>query len=305
MTEKFGRNYRLTIYPIDGGDAIIVTMPLTINFSLIRDVNAQLHRMNISIFNLSESHRSRIFQDRFVLGVYQDAAGNQLVNADGRDTRAFNILLEIGYKTLYRVFYGRMLQASSAREGNNIVTRIEALGGPMDYASVQTNQTLSAGQTLGDVFKYLISQFPNLQLGKIGNYPDSFYRPIVLSGNTWNLLKQYSNNNCFIDNGQVYVLNNNEVLDQVTVISDESGLLDTPRRDLGYLTITTLLEPGVNIGNQIKIQSTIQREFNGTYKVIGVIHQGTISGAVCGHAKSIFRVLAQNIFGVKGFVAVP
>lgn len=297
MTQKFGRNYRLTIYPLSGAPAIIITMPFTISFSIVRDTGSYVNQMEIDVYNLSEEHRNQIYQDRYVLGAPTDSNGQPILNAQGDAVGSHNLILEAGYSNLYRVFYGRMFEASSARQGTNIITCIKGFDSNVDVASTQTFQTLQSGQTLGDVLKFLIAQFPGLQLGAIGDFPEMRNRPTVLNGNTWDLLKQYSNANVYIDNGKVYVLHDNEVLDTISVIDDSTGLLETPRRDQGALYVTTLFEPSVQVGQQIKFQSSIQKNFNGTYKVIGIAHRGMISGAVCGRLYTVFRLLAPNQFG--------
>lgn len=281
MTEKFGRNYRLTIIPLSGAQPLLVTLPFTISFNIIRDTGSYLNQVEIDVYNLSEEHRNQIYQDRYVLG----GPGSQ------------NMILEAGYANLYRVFNGRMFEASSMREGTNIVTRIKGFDSNIDVPGTQTYQTLQSGQTLGDVLKYLVGQFPNLKLGAIGDFSTPINRPVALNGNTWNLLKQWSGNNVFIDNGKVYVLQQNEVLPGTVVINDDTGLLETPRRDQGALWITTLFEPSVQVGQQVQFQSTIQKNFNGTYKVLGIIHRGMISNAICGKLISVFRLLAPNQFG--------
>lgn len=286
MTQKFGRSYRLTIDPQDGGLPITVMMPFTIEFWVQRNTLADLNRLSIDIYNLSEANRSRIFQDRFDL------------------TRNRTLIFEAGYSTLYRIFSGRIFEASSAREGNNIVTRIECRSGQYDVATSQVFQTLQGTPanplTLGSVFKSLIGVFPTLTLGAVGNFDQKMIRPVVLNGSTWDILKQYAPGQVYIDNNKVFVLQHAEVLaadGNITVINDSTGLLDTPRRDDAFLTITTLLEAGINMAQLINLQSSIQKGYNGQYKVVGIQHQGMISGAVSGNCRSTFSLLAPNKFG--------
>lgn len=286
MTQKFGRNFRITIDPADGGKPILITMPFTIQFWMQRNTLADLNRLSIDIYNISESNRNRIFQDRFDL------------------TQNKTIAFEAGYSTLYQIFQGRIYEASTARDGTNLITRVEARDGLYDIASSQTFQTLQSGQTLGQVIRYLASQFPTLGIGAIGNLPQIFNRPIVLNGSTWDLLKKYSDSQVYIDSGKIYVLGDAEaVAGQVYLINDSTGLLDTPRRDEGFLTVTTLLEAGINMAQLVNVASTVQPVYNGQYKVIGINHSGTISGAVGGDCRSVLSLLAPGKF--KQFTQVP
>jgi hypothetical protein len=301
---KFGRNFRLTIYPPDSGAPIIVNMPFTVNFLIERNDGSEVNKMDIEIYNLSKANRTRIFQDRYYQGAYETSAGQPLLNADGNLLYTNNIIFECGYgNTLYRAFDGQMFQASSAREGSNIVTRITALQGNIATSSGQINETVQSGETLSSVLRRLIGYMPTLQVGAIGNFDTVFNRPVVLNGNVWELIKQYSENQCYIDNGKVYVLKTSEVLQTVTTLNDASGLLQTPRRDIGFLQIQTLLESSINVGQQVNVQSSIQPEYNGTYKCIALQHKGTISGAVCGKLSSVFSLLAPNQF--NNFTVVP
>lgn len=270
---KFGRNYRLTIDPGDGGPPIILTMPLTLRFTLQRNVMSNLNFVTIDIFNLSEKLRNRIFQDRYVF-------------------RYKTITLEIGYDTLFTVFKGYIFEASSAREGSDIVTTIQSRDGNYEVNTSQVFQTYSDGKTLADVFKFLIGQFPpSLTLGAVGDFPEKILRPVVLNGNVYDLLKQYSQNQVFIDLGKVFVLKQNEtVAGQISEISLETGILETPRRDDGFLTVTTLMEPGVSMGQEVSLKSAIMPIYNGTYKVLGVLHQGIISAAIGGSCRSTFNL---------------
>lgn len=286
MTQKFGRNFRLTINPADGGAPILITMPFTIQFWLQRNTLSDLNRLSIDIYNLSESNRNRIFQDRFDL------------------TENKTIAFEAGYSTLYQIFQGRIFEASTARSGTNLITRLEARDGLYDITQSQTFQTLQSGQTLASVIRYLSSQFPTLSIGAIGAFPQSFNRPVVLNGCTWDLLKQYSNSQVYIDNGKIYVLTDSEVtIQNAYTINDSTGLLDTPRRDEGFLTVTTLLEAGINMGQLVNLASTVQPVYNGQYKVIGINHSGMISGAVNGDCRTVLSLLAPGKF--KQFSQVP
>ena len=426
MTRKFGRTYRITIDPKDGGNLIVITLPLTVKFWVQRNTYSDLNNLTLDIYNLSETNRNRIFQDRFDIGVpvptpsaptalpaansplgirnnnpgnlqpggketafqtlqdginaelnqlglyagrgitnlagvaslwpdqanattwlqtvvqYSGFAANQpidltnsaiqakvanAINIAENGTAGANlgslgstnnapsvipptyvgreITFEVGYSTLYQVYKGTIFQASSAREGTNIVTRISAMTGNFDVATTQTFQTIDGNQTLGQVFQALIGEFPNLTLGGMGEFSLTRPRPWVINGNVYNWIKQHSSQNVFIDNGKVYILRPAEAIsDNIVTIDDSTGLLETPRRDEGFLSVTTLLEPGVNIvGSQITLNSTVQKVYNGQYKVAGIQHQGVISAAMCGEARSVFTLVAAGFFK-QGLVGV-
>jgi hypothetical protein len=288
---KFGRNYRLTIYPIDNGDPIIVTMPFTIKFDINRVFASSSNTMNLAIYNLSEINRKRIAQDFSVVGLYD--------TDPHKNERAYhNVILEMGYDNLYTAFNGSITFAGSMREGSDIVTRVQAIAGLFEVVSSQTFQTLSAGQRVQDVLSFLASQMGNLKIGAIGDFPDVLHRPVVLNGHTWDLIKQYSDGNCYIDNGKIFILQPNEVFNkEPVVIDDDTGLLLTPNRSVARLRIRTLLETSVNIFDRISLKSSIMPEYNGIYEVYSLQHEGTISQAVGGTAYTTFDVATDSILG--------
>lgn len=276
MADKFGRSYRLTIDPVDGQDPIIIGLPLTCQFWMKRSQMASLNYLSVDIFNLSAAVRDRIFQDRF-------------------DYRDRTITLEGGYDTLSVIFKGFIFEAGSSRQGTDVITRIEARDGNFDVTTTRTFQTLSAGQTVGDILRFLIGEFPNLELGAVGDYNEVIQRPVTLNGNTYDLLREYSDGDVFIDNNRVFVMRRNEVLEgQIPVINVETGLLDTPRRDDGFLAVDMIFEPRLTIKQVVDLESLIQPVYNGQYQVVGIQHQGTISESVAGSLRTTAELFVGN-----------
>jgi len=282
--KKFGRSYRLVIDPKDGGDLIVIQLPLTINFTVQRDTQASLNHLDIDIYNLSETQRNRIFQDRFV-----------------RNDRT--ITFEAGYDSLSMIYTGNIFYANSWRKGTEIVTTISALAGLYDISQKMTFQTLASGSSIKEVLEFLVGELTKgsetLGRGAVGDFPEVLQRATVLNGNTYDLIKKYSGGNVFVDNGKVFVLKDSEVIPgELPLLSPETGLLDTPRRDAAYLTVNTLFEPRVTISQMVELQSSVLPVYNGSYKVIGINHQGTISSAVGGPCRSMFKLLTgTTIFG--------
>ncbi len=273
---KFQRSYRLVIDPQDGQGQIVIALPLTVQFWMQRNQMASLNYFTVDIYNLGEETRNRIFQDRF-------------------ETRGRTVTFEAGYDTLSVLFRGVIFEANTAREGNNLVTRIEARDGNFDVNTAQTFQSLNAGQTVSQVFRTLIGDFPTVEVGAIGDFPEVLQRPVVLNGNTYDQLKKYSDNQVFIDKNRVFILKNNEVIEgDIPSLTIASGLLETPRRDDGFLTVPVLFEPRVTVGQVVSLESQILPVYNGQYKVVGLTHQGIISEAVNGQCTSVFNLWVGN-----------
>ena len=279
---KFNRNYRLTIDLNDGGQAIVIDPPFTIDFSIQRTAMSQLNHMNLTIFNLAEKTRQRIFQDRYRIGNYK------------------SVILEAGYgDSLSTLYKGSIFEAHSELVGTDIRTNINSRDGFLDIASAQSNKTFEAGTTLRDLVGGLTDDFANIDRGAIGGDDYVFQRPVTVEGNTYDNLKTYTRNNVFVDLQRINVLNENQVTDDpVFLINADTGLLETPRREESFLTLTTLFEPRINMGQEVKLESAITPVYNGAYKVIGVSHMGTISEAVGGTLVSKFNLLlGAQLFG--------
>lgn len=273
---KFGRRYRLTVETNEDDEAIIIE-DLTIEFNIVRSTMASLNSMKLSIYNLNQESRNKIFQDRFNPKTYK------------------KIVLQAGYDNLSIIFIGNIFEAHSARNGVNIITTIDARDGGFDTVSELTSKTLPAGTSFRDLISNLISDFPNLQQGNIGNIEGATRRPVVLDGNTFQLIRKYSDDSVYIDLETVNVLTDNDVVEgDLPLITSETGLLATPRRADSYLTIDTIFEPRIIMGQLLDVKSDISPQFDGQYKVIGLSHAGIISQTVGGQLTSKFNLLVGS-----------
>lgn len=294
MSIKFGRSYRVTIEfltdektpkPDPTIAPIIITMPFTMQFTVNRKIYSSLNTCYIDLWNLGPKVRELIFQEPMV-------------------TRNKQLTLEAGYGELVTIFKGNIYQASSSRENTDIITSIECQSSQWDISTSTIYETLNKGQTLGDVYRYLAGKFPTVSVGAIGDFTEKLERPVVLNGNVWDIFKRYTNNTVHIDNQRLYVLKTNEVIEgAIGEISLDSGILQTPKRSGGYINLSTLFEPRVQLNQSMNLVSTIAPIYNGTYKVAGIQHTGIISEAVGGDCRTVldlwvgaqtFKTVVQN-----------
>lgn len=276
MSRKFGRNYRITI-DLGEGDPIVVTMPITVQFTVQRRQLSSLNTLSVDIYNLSERVRELIFQEFY--------------GSERRKT----IKIEAGYDTLSLLFEGDIFEAFSKRDGTNVITSIYSQSGSWDVSQKEVYTTLSKGQTVGDVMDFLIDQFDFVERGAVGEFTEVLQRPVTLAGNVWELLKKYSDNQVFIDNNNVYVLQRYETLEgEIPSINKDTGILDTPRRQGGFLQVTTLFEPRLIIGQYCDLKSDIAPIYNGDYKVVGLQHMGMMSEAVGGNLQTVVDLYIEN-----------
>lgn len=271
---------------IPGQEQLIIQPPFTIRFNVNRDATATVNTMDIDIYNLALSTRQNIFQDPF----YQHP-----------DLRK-SIKLEAGYDAPFStIFTGTIFGASSARRGVDVVTSIKSSDGGWDIVNGFIWETFNnQGKTRFDLINYLSSKFsPNLQVGSVsGSFKDiALQRPVVLSGNTYQLLKTYSDGKAFIDLERIYILQDNEYIGTtIPLISAETGLIDTPQRADTYLKLTTLFEPNIIVGQAVDVYSQVLPVYNNQYKVYGLQHQGTISEAEGGSLTTTYQLFDGRKF---------
>jgi hypothetical protein len=282
---KFGRNYRLRISDEETGDAVTITLPITIKFTVQRYTGSTLNIIKADIYNLSENVRNFLFQEKW-------------------SDRRKRIVFEGGYDTLSTLYIGELWTGNSYRSGSDIITSIEGRSSVWELDNSTVYTTLNNANTVGDVISFLAGQFKDtIPVGAIGDWPEQLLRPVTLNGNTWNLLKQYSDGTAFVDNGKIFVLRRNETIDgDLLTITQDSGLLSTPvRRDLN-IQVNILFEPRIVMNQEITlaIQNTqflsgVGSVYNGTYKVFGIQHQGTISEAENGTCITTIELYAGGI----------
>lgn len=298
MRTKFGLNYKITIQidPIAGAtepssqfnNAIVIEPPFTIDFNIHRSINATVNSMVLKIYNLSKTHQSDIFQDRF--------------NPSRKQIR-----VEMGYLStgLSTVFVGDIFEANSAREGTDIITTIDARDGYFDTIKTIVNVTMKKDQTLQEIIIYLAQQFPNT---KIGNITDSvgttpYPREFVLEGNVYKQIEDLVGANPtiqqFIDLEVINIVGINEVVinPNFQLLDASTGLIQTPRRDQSFLTVRTLLEPRIIINQNVTVKSEILTQYNGNYKVLGITHRGIISGSVESRVETMFSMNGNQLVG--------
>ena len=269
MLDKFQCHYKLTLqwYENDQPMQAVITDPISIQFDISKALFQSTNVARIVVYNMDGEVRESIYQDRLVFD----------------KTKAKKLTLEAGYgEKLTLICLGFIQECYSERQGTDFVTSIEVLD--PDILSEYTSVTFEAGTTFEEAYKYLASQFPNLQQGERGELVGTFQTPTTFEGNSFVAINKLTGGHTFIDNGRINTLNDNETLTDygAYLIASDTGLLETPKRREAILEITMLFEPTLRIGQMVEIKSETQSRFNGQYKINGITHKCTISGAESG-----------------------
>lgn len=269
---KLGRKYSLAVETAGGGN-VTIELPFSVEFEIERKSLASANTATIKLLNLAPKTRDAIYKDRYAL------------------TEHRAVQFRAGYDDFTPlIFNGEVRQAFSYRAGGavDVVTEIQAFDGGFAMVNGFTSMTLGAGQAAVDVLRSLASTLPGLT-GKpiVGDFPGSNKRGEVLFGNTWDLIQRKSGGLAAIDNGQVKILRNDEAIEGgLPLIDASTGLLGSPKRSNALLEVELLFEPRLTVGQIVALKSSVNGLFDGTYKVMGFSHRGTISPAVAGEART-------------------
>lgn len=266
---KKNPSYRVTVYFKNGisneWQQQVIQYPLTCRFNSTRGTFSQSNKCTIELYNLNQTTRMTIFKDALV------------GDLDNNNWKL--IKLEAGWNgVLSQIFYGRILQAYSTKNGGitDVITRIECQ--PFDIFDSYSSYTFAAGTGYREAYKTMASDLGNCQFGHLGRLEGSFKTQTTFEGKTLECLNQLTGGNTYVDNGVLNTLMSNEVIEvPVPLITDANGLLETPIRRDATLTIKTLFEPSLVVGQLLEIRSRIQSQYDGQYKVLGFTHDCLIS----------------------------
>jgi len=268
--DKFNRTYKFFIDTNDGGQ-LEVGLPLSIDFNITRNTLSSANNAVFRIYNLSETNRSRIAKDRW----------------------EYNLLKRVvffgGYeKDFPTCFSGNVQRCYSERQGVDVVTTIEAFDAGFAYANAQLeNAQYPKGTARRSIVLDMMGKLKQfgVEVGTIGNIEGTITRGNSFSGPIIKALTEITDGKFFIDNGKANVLDEKETLvGNLRVIDSNNGLLGTPIRENGNISMNMIFEPRIVVGQRVAIQSIVNKDINQNYKVTEVSHQGMISESVAGTA---------------------
>lgn len=279
---KFNRQYKLLI-ELPDEEMIEIKPPFTLNLAISRDNKPSANKATLSIYNLGEETRRKIFQDRY-------------------DKTYRRVQLEAGYgEDIGIVFAGNMREAYSFRTGNDYITYIDCLDGGVDYRENFSAFNVNKGEPKSGTVDRLIQNLEHTEKATVSQDPQTSTRGKVVVGNTVQKLNEETDGKFYIDNELAYVLGTNEVVEgEVIVIKAETGLLETPRRADKIVRVETLFEPRAFVGQIVDLQSLAEPGLNAQYKVVSIKHAGIISDAVAGTLKTTLDLFVgeQKLIGV-------
>lgn len=279
---KWGRTYQMTVQ--GETEKWLFGSPFTLRFSTVANGTPTTNTADFFIYNLPDKIRNDISMD-----IYQDPEYRQITFSAGYNDQA-------SLKTpahLTSVFVGNVFWAYSYRQGPDWITQLHCVdgGGAIDIANVEVS--FASGTTMGQVYRTLCQAIKDAHVGVTGFVVSKTFdnlsdpRGITVSGNPWETLVRQiipKNAQLYINKGIINIILQNEYVPNpggLVIISPDTGLIGSPRRQ-GAMTIATMIfEPTLEIGQNITLQSIYAA---GENKLLALKHYGVISESECGDA---------------------
>lgn len=256
----------------------VVSYPLTCEFNITKAPFSKQVQATFNIYNLSPSTRQ---SECFVQNSIFDTAKYKTIE------------FSAGYannKQLTVCFKGRINEAYSTRRGTETVTTIQAVDMCEPLTKIST--TVEKGTTFTDFYNYIASQDKRLPAITRGVLDGTFKTSTQFTGTVYEILNKLTGKSVFVDNSVIKMLNPNECLAIEPVkIDANSGLIGTPEVRGNVISATMLFNPNVQIGQRAELNTQFLSNYNGVYKIYGIVHNGNISGAVSAQRTTTLEML--------------
>jgi hypothetical protein len=256
--------------------------PFTVRFESVANGTPTPNNADFFIYNLPEKVRNDVLKD-----IYSGLSDY------------YPISFAAGYLNEPQappIFVGNVHWAYSYKLGPDWVTQFHCVdgGGALEIANCE--QSLVSGTALGQVYRVLCQAIVGVGKDVTAFFISSSFdnmkdpRGIVLSGNVWEQLVRRiipAGSQLFINKGKIYILLQGEyaATPQIVTISEQTGLIGSPRRQSAQTIVTMLFEPRLEVGQIVQLVDASPAA--GEHQILNVRHQGMISEAECGNLYTI------------------
>lgn len=280
---KFKRNYQAEFIIKDKStkreEVVIIEPPITVSFKTF----ASYLNDNGSTFqfiNLDYDTQRKLWRDFYN---YADKDITLRFFAGYGKTEDLPLICNM---TVYR--------CTSYREGVDMYTDLQCTLSPQSFESVGfANITFDKGSKYSDIVSSLIDRIPDLKVGFIADDLGELPNSRTFIGNSIELISnEFKNHHVYIENNELNIVKQDTyVPSEITMISEESGMLDTPRIQEAYLQINTVFEPNISLLQLIYLNSQYSLLQKQIYQVYDISHQGVISETQCSNLTTSLSVL--------------
>ncbi|MDK9607117.1 phage protein [Lelliottia wanjuensis] len=231
---------------------------LRVKFSIRHTHDKTPNKATISVYNLNPTHRNLVVNKQYS-----------------------KVSLSVGYGTPEncRLLYsGQISKPRTLREGVDYITEMECDDGATDYRNAFMSVTLAAGSTHSDVLEQCIKTMKDIQPGVVGvDGSVTLSRGRVCYGMTRDVLTQVAGHHdadWSVQNGRLIILKADYCQPgEGTMLSQETGMINSPRVTNDGLEVSCLLNPSIQVGGLIRIDSIVD-DYDGDYKVTSIESTG-------------------------------
>lgn len=250
-------------------ETLEIAYPFTCQMDIDLGTNKASNTAVFQFINLSRNDQTRLWLDIF-------NAGKKYVYME----------FYAGYdKNMPFVFAGMLHECTSEKPSGSTewVTQMSAFDGGMLYQYGFMNVTYSKGTKLSDIIDLATKGLKNAELGYITPEILTLSSDRTFIGQTMDILgREYGGYQIFVNKGEINILGDNDVIPgQVLVLTDETGLLGSPKRAGTYVVCDMIFEPQLHAGQAISLLSDSLPWENQTYQIVNVRHKGVISPRIC------------------------
>lgn len=270
-------------------DTLSLGYPLTMSCSISRNLFDKVMSASIAIKGLNKTSRAWLRKDQY----------------DREEYITFDLYGGYGDK-LYLMFIGEVRTCYSYKNGGETeyTTALNAFSGFEAWQKGFSSVTFTKRADKNTIIDTLMSQVPHVKRGCISPelVNENSSRGQTFLGNTFELISTYLGDKNFIDLGYMHALNDDDCIPSETFSIDASNrLTGTPKRTKAWIECPLLFDPRVKIGQFCLLNSETDPALNGGYKVWGIQHTGTFSGAV---DSRVVTTLTLN-FALERFRVLP
>lgn len=264
---KWGRYYEIRIKTPED-ELITIKPPITFIMEVSRDMRAAVNNANLTIYNLAPETRNRIYKDLYTFQLRWQ----------------ISILAGYGETELYELFRGNMEEAYSLKQGTEWITTIKAYDGSFQIHNGFVNETITKDVSMKETIKRVIHTMPEMLTGVLGAPAEGeSARGKVVVGNSYDVIQGLTDKQAFIDGETLYVMGEDEVLKGDAFVLESDLNFTTPKRRDAYLELDTLFSPEIRVGHIAEVRS-LEKRYDGQYKVYGIKHAVTFSEVQAGDA---------------------
>ena len=256
--EQYGRSYKLTVAPVDGGEGITIK-DLRVSFRVEKTSTSEPNKATIQVYNLSSLSRGRI------------------------ETKTQAVVLDAGWVDLsQRIFAGVISRVEHRKEPPDIITEIECKDG-RDLSAAAFRRSYRKGTSKRRIVNDVIAAMANTSTGPMtasalaGNAGGR----VVLSGKSRQVLDRLARSWGFewsVQDGAIQIIDETSTSKPKTeaiILRKDTGMIGSPAKTNRGCKVKALLQPGLNPGVYVQVVSTF---LSGYFKVESVEHAGDTHG---------------------------